>query len=102
MFGRAATTIDNARLALCPFPSVAVTVKLAVPAPVGVPEIAPLDELSDKPPGNEPTLTDHVNDPDPPEAANVALYPTPTSPPGNDDVDTDGCDATTIDNACAS
>jgi hypothetical protein len=37
--------------------SVAVTVKVEVPAAVGVPEIAPVDALRFNPAGNVPTVT---------------------------------------------
>jgi hypothetical protein len=36
--------------------SVAVTVKFVVPPAVGVPEIAPVEALSDNPPGSEPEV----------------------------------------------
>jgi hypothetical protein len=40
--------------------SVAVTVKLAVAALVGVPEMTPVAATSDRPAGNVPVVTDHV------------------------------------------
>ena len=40
--------------------SVTCTVKLVVPATVGVPEITPVPAASDKPVGREPTETDQV------------------------------------------
>ena len=48
--------------------SVAFTVKLLAPAVVGVPLIVPVLELRARPAGREPTLTDQVIAPVPPEA----------------------------------
>ncbi|MGD0922780.1 MAG: hypothetical protein ABSA70_13585 [Terriglobia bacterium] len=53
--------------------SVAVTVKSEVAAVVGVPEIAPVDELSDNPAGSVPTVTLQVTGVVPPEDCTVAL-----------------------------
>ena len=53
--------------------SVAVTVKFQVPAVVGVPVIAPVDESSDNPAGSVPTVTLQVMGGVPPEACRVAL-----------------------------
>ena len=76
-----AMTIDNANVAL-PALLVARTVKLTVPAVVGVPEITPVVELSDKPAGTLPTVTVHVlvrlHD-----AVKVWLYVAPTLPFGS-------------------
>jgi hypothetical protein len=54
--------IDSAWLAVCCglLKSAACTVKLKVPAAVGVPEITPVDGSSDNPPGSDPELTDHL------------------------------------------
>ena len=52
--------IDRACVAVPPALSVTPTVKLYMPAVVGVPEIAPFDELSDRPAGREPTGVDQV------------------------------------------
>ena len=51
--------------------SVAVTVKLDVPALVGVPEMA--EPLTVKPPGKVPAVTLQLMAPVPPEAASEAL-----------------------------
>ncbi len=40
--------------------SVALTVKVEEPEPVGVPEITPVDAFIANPAGREPTLIDHV------------------------------------------
>ena len=40
--------------------SVTLTVKLELPAPVGVPVMAPVVALRESPPGNEPAVTDQV------------------------------------------
>lgn len=52
--------IEYACVAGQPLASFARIVKFAVPMPVGVPEIRPLDELSDRPPGKLPLLTLYV------------------------------------------
>jgi len=65
--------------------SVARTVNRNVPAAVGVPEIPPAG-VSERPPGNEPSSSDHVNPPTPPVASRAALYAVPTVPTGNADV----------------
>ncbi len=56
-------------------PDTALTVNVEVPAIVGVPVIAPLEEFSVKPAGSVPDNTDHVT----PEvfAARVAEYAVP-------------------------
>jgi hypothetical protein len=46
-------------LAVAEFESVTWTVKLLVPLADGVPEIAPVDELRDKPEVKVPEMTDH-------------------------------------------
>lgn len=59
------------------------TVNVDEPAVVGVPEIVPLPDPSDRPAGNEPLVTDHVNGFCPPEVAMVWLYANDTSLLGN-------------------
>ena len=63
-------------------PLVALTVKLKVPAAVGVPEMVPADKPS--PAGRAPLEIDHVTDTA--VASNVALYCTPTIPFGRSSV----------------
>jgi hypothetical protein len=46
--------------AVCDAESVTCTVKLEVPADVGVPEIAPVDGASINPAGSEPTVSAHA------------------------------------------
>jgi hypothetical protein len=53
--------------------SVTCTVNVEVPGVVGVPEIAPVDELSDNPAGSVPTVTLQVSVPAPPLATKVSL-----------------------------
>jgi hypothetical protein len=73
-----------------PFPAAlaALTVKVNVPAAVGVPDITPAPE-SVKPPGNEPLSLLHVMGASP-VASSVRLYAVPTVPLGNDAVVTVG------------
>jgi hypothetical protein len=73
--------------ALVPSPATlrALTVKLAVSATVGVPEITPVEELSNNPAGRFPLLIDHVIDVSP-VAVRVWLYAVPTVPPGREAV----------------
>ena len=52
--------IDRTCIAVPPASSVTMMVRLNVPAAVGVPEIAPVDKLSDRPGGREPANTDRV------------------------------------------
>ena len=52
--------IDNAWVAVAPLASVALTVKLLVPAVVGVPLISPVLVLSDSPAGRLPVAIAHV------------------------------------------
>jgi hypothetical protein len=56
--------------------SVTWTVKLEVPAVVGVPEITP-PELKESPAGSEPDASDQLYGVTPPAAASVWLYATP-------------------------
>jgi hypothetical protein len=60
-----------------PWESVTRTVKFEVPAVVGVPEIVPVDELSDRPAGRLPEMTDQLYGVTPPVATSVWLYATP-------------------------
>jgi hypothetical protein len=62
--------------------SVTRTVKLAVPAVVGVPEMIPVLAARLKPAGKVPVVIDHVNGVVPPLTPNVWLYPAPTVAPG--------------------
>ena len=58
-------------LALAPLASVTCTVKLLVPAVVGVPLISPVDALRPNPAGNVPVDIDHVTGVLPPLDASV-------------------------------
>lgn len=66
------------------------TVKFVVPAPVGVPVIAPVEELSVKPLGRAPTEIDQVNGAVPPPPARVWLYAAPAVAFGREAVVTEG------------
>src|SRR3972149_6553749 len=81
--------IDSARLAVALFASVTCTVKLYVPASVGVPLITPVVLLRLRPDGREPDVTTHVYGVLPPEAVSVWLYAALTVPSESDDVVTD-------------
>src|SRR5581483_2902816 len=61
---------DSAFDAVTPLASRACTVKLAVPADVGVPASVP-SVPSDNPAGSDPAVTDQVNPPVPPVAVSV-------------------------------
>jgi len=63
--------------------SLARTVKVAVPAVVGVPDSDPELALNDRPDGSVPDVTLHVNAPDPPVADSVAANGDPTCPDGS-------------------
>jgi hypothetical protein len=63
--------------------SVTFTVKLELPAVVGVPDITPVLEFSDNPAGNVPLLMLHVYGVTPPVAASVVVYATLTIPFGS-------------------
>jgi hypothetical protein len=52
-------------------PSETWIVKLAVPVVVGVPEITPVEEFSDRPACMEPEVIDQVYEPEPPVAWRV-------------------------------
>lgn len=69
----AVTLTLNAFVAVCALASVTVTLKLLVPDPVGVPEIAPVPDASVKPAGKFPEAMDHLYGIAPPVAASVAL-----------------------------
>ena len=60
MASAALTVIDRDFVAVALRLSVTWMVKLDVPAVVGVPVIAPVDELSDSPLGRDPTDIDQV------------------------------------------
>jgi hypothetical protein len=49
-----------------------------MPAVVGVPVIAPVDELSESPGGSEPLIIENVYGAFPPVATSAELYATPT------------------------
>ena len=66
-----AFTVTLRDLELLPAEFVAVTVNVETPTAVGVPLIAPLEELKPRPAGSEPLLTLHVIGAVP-EAANVS------------------------------
>jgi hypothetical protein len=66
--------------------SATATVNEEEPGVVGVPEITPVEEARDKPPGRLPVLTDQAYGEVPPDAARVVLYFVPTVPPGTEDV----------------
>jgi hypothetical protein len=73
-------------VAVCDALSVARTVKVLDPAAVGVPEmVAP---VSVSPAGKVPLARDHVYGEVPPDAASDCEYAVPTTPLGNDDVET--------------
>lgn len=84
------TTIDSAFVPEALSVSVAFAVKLEVPAVVGVPVMAPVDELRLKPAGRLPDSSDHASAPVPPVAIIVWLYAVPTVPPGRLDVVIEG------------
>jgi hypothetical protein len=100
-----AITIENACEAeVTPALSLTVTLKLnGLPAAfVGVPPIVPVPGFSVNPAGNDPALTDQLlYEPEPPEAASVAWYETPTSPAGNGELVTAKTPVTEIVNPCA-
>ena len=72
-------------VALAPPAPTTFAVKLDVPAVVGVPPIAPVEALRDRPAGSEPEARDQVNGPVP-EAVRVAAYAEETVPLGRLDV----------------
>ena len=66
--------------------STARTVKLEVPAVVGVPLITPVDGFRLNPPGKDPELIDHVNGEVQPAVASLSEYGTPTVQGGTAEV----------------
>ncbi len=64
--------------------SVNSTVKLYDPLVVGVPEMTPVEALSESPGGREPEEIDHVYDGVPPLEAKVREYLAPTWPVGSE------------------
>jgi hypothetical protein len=64
--------------------SVTPTVKLKVPAAVGVPDILPVDAASEMPPGKAPEVILHVYGALPCDAMRVVEYATFTCPPGTE------------------
>jgi hypothetical protein len=90
----AATAMLSAFVPVLFAASVTCTVNDAVPAVVGVPEIAPVDATRLNPAGNVPALTLQVNGVVPPLACSVVEYAVPAVPPGSDVVVTvGGCGA---------
>ena len=86
------TTTEYACAAVAPTVSIALIVKLNVPAADVVPVIAPVDVFSDRPVGSEPAETLYVGVPVPPDAVTLWLYATPCvvagSEPGEIDITT--------------
>lgn len=80
-----ATTMVNCFVDVSRFASVTFTVNVLEPGVVGVPVIAPEDDI-DNPAGNEPESKENVNAPVPPVAATICEYTDPVVPAGNDDV----------------
>src|SRR5580700_5902662 len=78
-----------------PLASVTFTVKLDVPAAVGVPDNTPVEPFSVIPSGRLPLLTDQVYGPVPPATANVTEYAVFTSPDDGAGKDSAGA-ATTL------
>jgi len=70
--GFAVTAIVSVWLAVAPVVSLTFTLKLKLPAVLGVPEICPLVAASTSPGGGEPVAIDHVYPGVPPEAVTVA------------------------------
>src|SRR5580700_10808101 len=88
-------TSEVSSVADWPLASVTFTVKLDVPAAVGVPDNAPVEAPSVIPSGRLPPLTDQAYGPVPPETANVVEYAVFTSPDDGAGKDSDGA-ATTV------
>ena len=76
----------NACVALPEALSATCTVKLAAPAVVGVPLIVPVVELSARPAGRAPPVTDQLYGLVPPVAVSVCEYGVLTVPLGSGDV----------------
>jgi hypothetical protein len=83
-----ATTIESVADLVCAgLPaSVTVAVKLNVPLAVGVPEIRPVDEASERPAGRLPDVIDHEYGVVPPLADREFEYAVPGEPEGKLDV----------------
>jgi hypothetical protein len=79
---------DSAAVADAEVSSVTFTVKLAVPAEPGVPEMVPLGERFN-PGGGDPAEIDQTYGGVPPDTPNDCEYAEPTTPAGSDDVVTD-------------
>src|SRR5208337_84459 len=71
------TTMLQLAVAELPFESTTWAVKLNVPTVVGVPVIAPVDELSESPGGSAPLMIENVYGAVPPAALSTELYATP-------------------------
>ena len=97
----ALTVTVYAREPVAPTVSVAVIVKLNVPAALAVPVIAPLELFSDKPVGKLPADTLNVIAPVPPVVVTVWLYARPAVVVGNDAGLTAIVELTAIEYACA-
>ena len=80
----ALTVTEYARDPVAPTASVAVIVKLNVPAALDVPVIAPVAAFRDKPVGNDPAVTANVEAPVPPLDVSVCEYATPCVVAGSD------------------
>ena len=77
------TVIESGWVSVRAAVSVTLTVNEEVPPVVGVPVIAPVEVFSASPAGSEPPGSiDQVVGNVPPVACKVALYETPTAPPG--------------------
>jgi hypothetical protein len=72
--GKGLTVMPRALVFVAPLSSVTWTVKLLVPAVVGVPEITPVAGLRLSPAGRLPTVIAHAYGVLPPAAASVWLY----------------------------
>jgi len=72
------------------------TVNVLAPVALGVPVIAPVLAVSDKPAGRAPAMTDHVYGIVPEPASSIVLYTTPEVPLGNSIVVTATPGAATI------
>jgi hypothetical protein len=84
----ALTTIDNCSVAVIAGADESATeiVKVDVPVAVGVPEITPVAAFRVRPAGRVPAEIDHVYGIEPPVAARVWLYATPTVAEGSEAV----------------
>jgi hypothetical protein len=71
--------------AVAPDESVTVTAMVDDPASVGVPEITPVDEFNDKPPGRLPAVTLKLFPPGPPEVPTVRENDSSNVPDNPDD-----------------